>query len=451
MWSTFTALLALVLSQKTLSHVFSLLHISLPQALTLLFFLSLSLLLIIRNRNHTRIYLLDYTCYKPPSTQKCPLENVEFLVRRSRVFSPESVSFMRSIVLKSGIGSESYGAPFLFAENPTPNFNLALAESLDSVLTTTLQLLSKTRTQPSSLGSIVVSCGMFAPTPSLASFLVSKLGLTESIKTYNLSGMGCSSGAIALDLGSSLVRTHRSPVLVVVTENVSHNWYVGSDRSMLVTNCIFRVGCSAALLTSQKAGAKFELVRTMRTHHGSDDSAYKAAFQREDEKGLVGVSLTKDLVRVAGLALRDHIRALAPHVLPISQMVLYVCRTIHARVRREAKVLVPDFMHAFEHVCIHTGGKAVIDQVGKVLCLDPHVLEPAHAVLHRFGNTSGSLVFYEMAYLEAKGRIKKGDRVWVLAFGTGFKVCSHVWKALLDTCGEPDNPWMDCIHRYPVN
>ncbi|ONK59383.1 uncharacterized protein A4U43_C08F5870 [Asparagus officinalis] len=79
--------------------------------------------------------------------------------------------------------------------------------------------------------------------------------------------------------------------------------------------------------------------------------------------------------------------------------------------------------------------------------LDAEVVEPARMCLHRFGNTSSSLVFYELAYFEAKRRIKEGDRVWMLAFGTGFKACSVVWRALRDSRVDPDNPWRDCIHR----
>ncbi|KAF3338522.1 3-ketoacyl-CoA synthase 11-like protein [Carex littledalei] len=112
---------------------------------------------------------------------------------------------------------------------------------------------------------------------------------------------------------------------------------------------------------------------------------------------------------------------------------------------------VPDFMKAFDHILIHAGGKAVIDAMAKNLKLNHHVMEPARMVLHRFGNTSSSLVFYELAYLEGKRSIREGDRVWMLAFGTGFKACSIVLRALKDSSLESDNPWIHCIHRYPVN
>ncbi|KAH9288648.1 hypothetical protein KI387_032765, partial [Taxus chinensis] len=98
----------------------------------------------------------------------------------------------------------------------------------------------------------------------------------------------------------------------------------------------------------------------------------------------------------------------------------------------EMKPCVPDFSKAFEQVCIHTGGKAVIDEIMKNLRLRGYVMEPARMTLHRFGNTSSSSVFYELAYFEAKEWIKEGDRIWMIGFGTGFKCSSIVWKALTE-------------------
>lgn len=100
---------------------------------------------------------------------------------------------------------------------------------------------------------------------------------------------------------------------------------------------------------------------------------------------------------------------------------------------------------------MHVGGKAVIEQVSRVLKLSDEVTEAAKMTLNRFGNTSSSLVFYELAYFEAqKGKVKKGDKMWMIAFGTGFKVGSLVWKWIQDSNQDYDNPWNDCIHNYPL-
>ncbi|KAJ0985571.1 hypothetical protein J5N97_003927 [Dioscorea zingiberensis] len=268
--------------------------------------------------------------------------------------------------------------------------------------------------------------------------------------------MGCSSGAAAVDLAARLLRGGGRAAryaLVLVTESISLNWYFGDDRSMLVTNCIFRVGCAAALMTSDGArrrDSKLEFLHSLRTHHGADEAAYRAAYQDEDANGNLGVALKKDLIRVAGEGLSVHIRELGQRVLPLVQLVHYGYHGVMGSLKKDAKPHVPDFTKAFEHICVHTGGKAVIEAVGRLMRLSEDVTEPARMCLHRFGNTSSSLVFYELAYFEAKNRVKKGDRVWMLAFGTGFKVCSLVWKSLQDSCMDADNPWTDCINRYPV-
>jgi 3-ketoacyl-CoA synthase len=70
--------------------------------------------------------------------------------------------------------------------------------------------------------------------------------------------------------------------------------------------------------------------------------------------------------------------------------------------------------------------------------------------LHRFGNTSSLSLWYELSYIEAKGRMKKGDRIWQIGFGSGFKCNSAVWKCNRTMKASTDGTWIDCIDRYPV-
>lgn len=46
--------------------------------------------------------------------------------------------------------------------------------------------------------------------------------------------------------------------------------------------------------------------------------------------------------------------------------------------------------------------------------------------------------------------MKKGQRVWQIAFGSGFKCNSAVWKALRNVKSSQNGPWDDCIDKYPV-
>ncbi|PRQ24582.1 putative very-long-chain 3-oxoacyl-CoA synthase [Rosa chinensis] len=406
------------------------------------------------------VFLLDFSCFKPDSNQKCNLQSSQSFVRRTNRFTNESEEFMRKIFLKSGLGEETYAPKFVFQSNPEAKLESVMDEAQQGMFSAVSSLLSKTGIQPSLINSLIVTSGSFSPVPSLSSLIVNRFKLKPDVKTYNLSGMGCSSGVISIDLAANLLKKSKEIgyALVVINESISLNWYFGDSRPMLVTNCIFRVGSAAALITNDpscRRVAKMELVQSLRTHHGASDRAYKAAFQEEDDKGNLGFALTKDLIPVAGAYLREHIKILAPRVLPLNQLAMYaysvICSAATSGKNSKFKpIFVPDFTTAFDHFCIHTGGKAVIEQVGRVLRLSDVLTEPARMSLHRFGNTSSSLVFYELAYFEAKRRIKKGDRVWMLAFGTGFKVGSLVWKSLSDLGQQSDNPWDDCIHNYPL-
>ncbi|OMO54694.1 FAE1/Type III polyketide synthase-like protein [Corchorus capsularis] len=246
-----------------------------------------------------------------------------------------------------------------------------------------------------------------------------------------------------------------SYALVVSTENITNNWYSGNNRSMLVTNCLFRVGGAAILLSnrsSDRRRSKYELVHTLRTHKGADDKSYNCVFQQEDEQKNIGVTLSKDLMVVAGEALKANITTLGPLVLPLSEQLLFLATLVARKVlKMKIEPYIPDFKLAFEHFCIHAGGRAVLDELEKSLDLTQWHMEPSRMTLYRFGNTSSSSLWYELAYSEAKGRIKKGDRLWQIGFGSGFKCNSAVWRALktINPAMEK-NPWMEEIDQFPV-
>ncbi|PKA50943.1 3-ketoacyl-CoA synthase 1 [Apostasia shenzhenica] len=79
------------------------------------------------------------------------------------------------------------------------------------------------------------------------------------------------------------------------------------------------------------------------------------AYQTEDAAGNIGFALRKNLVRVACEALAAHVRILAPRVLPWTDLARYAYRLAVAGKPSH----VPDFAAAFEHMCMHTRGKAV--------------------------------------------------------------------------------------------
>ncbi|RDX62558.1 3-ketoacyl-CoA synthase 4, partial [Mucuna pruriens] len=402
------------------------------------------------------IYLVDYSCHRPPEHLRV---HFQLFMERSTLtgdFHPSSLDFQSKILHRSGLGEETYLPEAMHSIPPRPSMANAREEAQQVMFGALDNLFANTNVKPKDIGILVVNCSLFNPTPSLSAMIVNRYNLRGNIKSFNLGGMGCSAGVIAIDLAKDMLQVHRNTYAVVVsTENITQNWYFGNNKAMLIPNCLFRVGGAAILLSNKSSDsrrAKYRLVHVVRTHKGADDKAFRCVYQEQDEVGKTGVSLSKDLMAIAGGALKTNITTLGPLVLPVSEQVLFFLNLVMKKLfNAKMKPYIPDFKLAFDHFCIHAGGRAVIDELEKNLQLLPEHVEASRMTLHRFGNTSSSSIWYELAYTEAKGRMRKGHRVWQIAFGSGFKCNSAVWEALRNVNPSPNTPWEDCIHTYPVH
>jgi predicted naringenin-chalcone synthase len=54
--------------------------------------------------------------------------------------------------------------------------------------------------KPEQVDILITNCSIFCPTPSLASMLINKFKFRRDVQSYNLGGMGCSIGVIAIGL-----------------------------------------------------------------------------------------------------------------------------------------------------------------------------------------------------------------------------------------------------------
>ncbi|KAG6482005.1 3-ketoacyl-CoA synthase 11-like [Zingiber officinale] len=405
------------------------------------------------------VYLMEIACYKPKKSTQVSISVSDF----TGVFSPENLEFQRRILERSGLGHETY-LPETVVRAPSYNHPVEARKEASAVMFEPVEaLLKKTGLRPEDVDILIVNCGLFNPAPSLSAMVANRFKLRHDVITFNLGGMGCSASPIAIALARDLLQLNRNSYAIVISiENTAMGGrYDGKDRSMLVSNCLFRVGGAAVLLTnkrSERRRSKYQLMHVVRTHTGAEDQSFMAAAQAVDADGKLGVSLSKNLMAVAADALRINLTTLGPLILPTSEKLLYVAKWLAGRVMSNkggvTNAYVPDFTRAVEHVCIHTGGRAVVEEMGRCLRLTEWHLEPSRMTLYRFGNTSSSSVWYVLAYTEAKGRVRKGDRVWQIALGGGFKCNSAVWRALrtVEAAAEDPslNPWVDEIRKFPV-
>ncbi|KAJ9696007.1 hypothetical protein PVL29_008325 [Vitis rotundifolia] len=404
-----------------------------------------------------KVYLLDFACYKPANSLQCTKEMVLERYRQIGNFSEDSLNFIKKTLERSGMGESTYLPEGLMKFSPPNTCMEEARKEAEMVMFGAVdELLAKTGLKGKEIGMVVVNCTIFNPVPSLSSMIVNRYKLGENVLSYNLGGMGCSGGVRAISLAKHLLQVHHnSYALVLSTENITPNCYMGHDRSKILINCLFRIGGAAILLSnrpSDRRCSKYQLIHTVHTHTASSDRSYNCIFQEEDHEGHVGVTVNKDLLAVATMAINFNLAALGRLILPASEklrfLANYIIRYFHVA---NIEPYVPNFKTAFDHFLPHPGGKPVLDEVERNLKISETQMEPSRMTLYRFGNVSSSTVWYELAYVEAKGRVKRGDRVWQIAFGSGFKCTSLIWKAMRTVdSGEKMNPWSDEIDEFPV-
>ncbi|KAM0017715.1 putative very-long-chain 3-oxoacyl-CoA synthase [Helianthus debilis subsp. tardiflorus] len=433
------------------------------------FIFTLSVYFLSRPRS---VYLIDFACFKPADDLKVTKDEFIELARKSGKFDEASLAFQKKILESSGIGDETYVPKSISSSENITTMKEGRAEASMVIFGALDELFNKTRVRPKDVGVLVVNCSIFNPTPSLSAMIINHYKMRGNILSFNLGGMGCSAGIIAVDLARDMLQANPNNVAVVVsTEMVGYNWYPGKDRSMLIPNCYIRMGCSAVLLSNRRRDyrrAKYRLEHIVRTHKGADDRYFRSVYQEEDEQRFKGLKISKDLVEIGGDALKTNITTLGPLVLPLSEQLLFfatLMKRYFSGTKEKGntaskgdtsigssgtKPYIPDYKLAFEHFCVHAASKTVVNELQRNLGLSDANMEPSRATLQRFGNTSSSSIWYELAYLEAKGRIKRGDRIWQLSFGSGFKCNSAVWKSVRNIKKpSSNNPWLDCLERYP--
>ncbi|KAL8543343.1 hypothetical protein ACS0TY_004039 [Phlomoides rotata] len=87
-----------------------------------------------------------------------------------------------------------------------------------------------------------------------------------------------------------------------------------------------------------------------------------------DSKGKVSIKLNIGLMAIAGKALKSNIMGSFVH--PTSEQILFALSLIGRKfINSKWKPYIPDFNQAFEHFCIHAGGRVVIDELQKSLDL----------------------------------------------------------------------------------
>jgi 3-ketoacyl-CoA synthase len=386
------------------------------------------------------VYLVDFTTLRVDdgwvdTTGDWFIKKIRAL--KGKVFNEESISLMEKVAAKGCISNLTAYPKFILdqkLDEVPPSYNNIdkAREEAEYVFNYIVGgLLKSTGLKPTDIDILVVNCSVFCPTPSLAAMIIKNFQMREDVLAYNLGGMGCSAGMIAIDLAKDILKVHQNKrALVVSTENLTQCWYLGNEKSFLLQNTLFRLGGAAILLSNianDKYRSKYEFVDCVRIHRGRDDLSYNSIVLSMDKENIQGVKLTRDVISCATKAVTKNLTSLLLRnlsLIPIAELVKSVLSRMLSK-----KSYIPNFPNIFDHFCIHAGGRRVLDDMGETLRLGDKLI-PSRAALFRFGNTSSASPWYELEYIENTRSIKSGHTVLQLAFGSGFKCNSVVWRRL---------------------
>ena len=225
--------------------------------------------------------------------------------------------------------------------------------------------------------------------PSLDAQLIRELGLKSTIQRVHVGDTGCASAMVAMQQVSNHLRAFPDHRAVMVAVEICSAAYFLDDRlESAVAHAIFADGAGAIALSTDAAGPELVEHRTMfRSEH-------LGAMGFEYPGGRPRVVLSKDVRRIGAGMMTEMAQAL-----------------MSGQGLKKEDVA---------HFVLHSAGRRVIEQVGKLMELDEPQLAHSRHVLQHYGNMSSATVIFVLDDLFRSRETVPGDWGLMIALGPGF-------------------------------
>ncbi|KAL2328958.1 hypothetical protein Fmac_022385 [Flemingia macrophylla] len=202
----------IIMKQEDMDQVWLHLHCNLVRVIICIVF---GITFYIKMRRPRPVYLVDFACYKPPPHLKVPFTQFILHATLNGNFNDSSLQFQRKILERSGLGDETYLPETMHNIPQTPSMAAAREEARQVMFGALDDLFANTKIKTKDIKIVIVNCSLFNPTPSLTAMIVNRYKMGCDVMTYNLGGMGCSAGLIAIDLAKNLLHLHGNSYAVV--------------------------------------------------------------------------------------------------------------------------------------------------------------------------------------------------------------------------------------------
>jgi predicted naringenin-chalcone synthase len=240
-------------------------------------------------------------------------------------------------------------------------------------------------------GIVVNTCTGYI-CPGISTYLIERLGLSRSIRAFDMVGSGCGGAIPNLQAAEALVRTG-GVVVSVSVEICSATLQMDNDLSLILSNALFGDGAAAAVLWDRPEG--WELV------------ASATRYVPEQRETIRYVHKKGQLHNQLSLKLPDLVKKAAAEVV--------------ADVLKAQSLTVTDV----KHWALHTGGEKIINAVRDEIGIPEDRLAATRKVLSEFGNMSSPTVWFVMDEIGRKV-VASGDWCVMVAYGAGLSAHAYL-------------------------
>jgi predicted naringenin-chalcone synthase len=243
-------------------------------------------------------------------------------------------------------------------------------------------------------GIVVNTCTGYI-CPGISTYLIERLGLSRSIRAFDLVGSGCGGAIPNLQAAESIMKTAGGAVLSVSVEICSATLQMDNDLSLILSNALFGDGAAAAVLWDRPAG--WELI------------ASATRYVPEQRETIRYVHKKGQLHNQLSLKLPELVKKAAAEVV--------------------SDVLLSQGLSTgdVKHWALHTGGEKIINAVRDEIGIPEGKLAATRKVLSEYGNMSSPTVWFVLDEIQKNGAAS-GDWCVMVAYGAGLSAHAYLLR-----------------------
>ncbi|HEX2770491.1 MAG TPA: 3-oxoacyl-[acyl-carrier-protein] synthase III C-terminal domain-containing protein [Geobacteraceae bacterium] len=246
-------------------------------------------------------------------------------------------------------------------------------------------------------GLVVNTCTGYI-CPGISTYLMERLGLSRSIRVYDMVGSGCGGAIPNLQVAESLLKSTGGGVVVsVAVEICSSVFRMGNELSLILSNALFSDGAAAAVLVTKPAG--LELVASAGRYVPEQRDAIRFVHKEGQLHNQLSLRLPELVKNCAAEVVADLLSSQGLKTDDIS------------------------------HWALHTGGEKIINAVRDEIGIPEERLRATREILAQYGNMSSPTVLFVLKEILQNG-ISAGEWCVMVAYGAGLSAHAFLLRKM---------------------